>query len=309
MGVAPKARTRGVDRVPPSGAHRAETLVLHCRFIGRRPSIAVTPQVSALTMYFAFSIILCVLTAYALRGGLLRPQNAVVHSFDTTGLLMALAAFGAAGFFFGLLVGIALTFSVMLHEFGHVAAYRVAGHSDARFRLLPLIGGVAISNRQPATQAEDFFIALMGPGICVAPMVLAYTGASFYGEDYPQVSQALWVFAGLTGMLNFLNLLPLFPLDGGRCLKVLAQTFWKPAGTYAGYLMIAALAALAAWRMSPVLALFAALGLQGLSKANDPAGFQRPMTKPQGVLALCAYLSVAATHLFVGLPLIVHYIL
>ncbi|MDF1872137.1 metalloprotease [Vannielia sp.] len=258
-------------------------------------------------LLFAFA--LCAFTMFCLRGGLVSATGLRVHSLDRNGLMMGAAAFALAAWVFGPLYGIALTASVVIHEFGHVAAYRVAGHTDARFRLVPLFGGVAISNRVPDTQAESFFITLMGPGICLAPMVLSYALSDYFLWRAPEVSRALWVFAAVTGLMNFFNLLPYWPLDGGRCVKILAETFWKPLGRIAAFAMSAALAATALWMQSTLLFFFAFFSAQSLFSGQDESTFQRPMTKGQGTLAAFAYLFTLAAHFWGGYALLDRYII
>lgn len=257
-------------------------------------------------LFFALSF--CAFTAFSLRGGLIAPRGMIVHSLDTQGLLMGLAAFGLAVWFLGPIYGTAITLSVVMHEFGHVAAYRVAGHSDARFRLVPLMGGVAISNRPPDTQAESFFIALMGPGICIAPMVLAYSLSDLLAWHAPEIAHAAWVFAIVTGALNFFNLLPLWPLDGGRCVKLLTQTFWPALGPALAVVMSAAFTAMALWMQSTLLFFFALMSAQSLFSGRDEALHQHPMTRSQGVLAAGAYLFTTAAHFWGGWTLLEWYV-
>ncbi len=251
------------------------------------------------------AIFLCLTTLYALRGGLVgNGRTSTIVGFDTTSLLMGVAAVGAAVYFFDPMYGIALILSVMVHEFGHVAAYRVCGHSDARFRLIPLIGGVAISNQMPASHEKDFFITLMGPGICLAPMALAMALLEF-GWDYDTgVPQFLWTFAIVTGALNFFNLLPFWPLDGGRCLSVLCHTFAPGLAQQVTIAMSAAAVVLAIYSQSMGMAFFALMGVQHLLRGGDISRFQRPMGKTRGLLAAAAYLATLATFGMVGWPLI-----
>ncbi len=256
------------------------------------------------------AVILCLSTTYALRGGLVGQRGFLtIAGFDTNAVLMGVAAVGAAMYFFSPMYGAALIVSVMIHEFGHVAAYRVCGHADARFRLIPLIGGVAISNQVPASQEKDFFITLMGPGICIAPMVLAYaiTQTDFILATYPDVAVFLSIFATVTGALNFFNLLPFWPLDGGRSLAVLCNTFW-PAGTRQVTMAMAGAAiAIAIYSQSIAMTVFAVMGVQSLFTAQQIARFQRPMTPARGTLAAAAYLATLATFGLVGWPLLARF--
>ncbi|MEO5621410.1 MAG: metalloprotease, partial [Cypionkella sp.] len=105
---------------------------------------------------------LAALTWAILRGGWTSPQGLYLAGFDRNGLLLGVLAVTAACYFWGVLYGLALILAVVIHEFGHVAAFRVCGHADARFRLIPLMGGVAISNTIPSSSDKAFFITLMG---------------------------------------------------------------------------------------------------------------------------------------------------
>ncbi|MGL4237983.1 metalloprotease [Tabrizicola sp.] len=244
-------------------------------------------------------------TLYALRGGLVGNGRALtVAGFDTTALLMGVAAVAAAVYFFDPMYGVALILSVMVHEFGHVAAYRVCGHSDARFRLIPLIGGVAISDQVPASHEKDFFITLMGPGICIAPMVLAMALLELDWAYDSQLADFLWTFAIVTGALNFFNLLPFWPLDGGRCLSILCHTFWPGGARQVTIVMSAAAIALAVMSQSMGLTFFALMGAQNLMFGGDVAPFQRPMSKRRGALAAGAYLATIAAFGLTGWPLL-----
>ncbi len=251
--------------------------------------------------------ILCLTTLYALRGGLVGQHRFLtIAGFDANGLMLGVAAVGAAMWFFGPLYGAALIVSVVIHEFGHVAAFRVCGHSDARFRLIPLMGGVAISSQIPASQEKDFFITLMGPGICIAPMLLAMalSQTDAIWMQAPDVGVFLTIFATVTGALNFFNLLPFWPLDGGRCLSVLCNTFWPGGARQVTMAMAGAAIALAIYSQSLGLTFFAVMGVQSLFTAQQITRFQRPMGPARGALATAAYLATLATFGLVGWPLL-----
>jgi Zn-dependent protease len=248
---------------------------------------------------------LCLATLYALRGGLMGNGHVVtLAGFDGSALFMGVLAVAASVYFFGPMYGMALIVSVMIHEFGHVAAYRVCGHSDARFRLIPLIGGVAISNQLPASHEKDFFITLMGPGICIAPMVLAMALLELDWAYDSQVADFLWIFATVTGAINFFNLLPFWPLDGGRCLSVLCNTFAPGYAHQVTLGMSAAAVVLAIYTQSMGMTFFALMGAQHLIRGGDISRFQRPMSTTRGILAAAAYLATLGAFGIVGWPLI-----
>ena len=243
--------------------------------------------------------VLCLGMVHVLRGGFMSDRGLTIVGVDIEGLSMGALALLLAAVYFGPLYGIAIMLSVMVHEFGHVAAFRIAGHSDARFRLIPLMGGVAISDREPETALHDFFITLMGPGICLVPMVLAYMLIEPAAEFSHLMADFLWVFAIVTGALNFFNLLPFWPLDGGRCLRILTATFAPGTTTPITLAMSAGFAAAAVATQSLMLLVFSLMGAQALFFDVDqpaPAGSLKPR---QGLVALGAYIATASAH-FVG---------
>ncbi|SDX25469.1 metalloprotease [Litoreibacter albidus] len=252
--------------------------------------------------------VLCSLMVYTLRGGMVSDRGLTIVGMDIEGLGMGVLAFVAAAWYFGPLYGVAIVLSVMIHEFGHVAAFRIAGHDDARFRLIPLMGGVAISDRAPETQAHDFFISLMGPGICLAPMALAYALSEVVAPFAPDFAHFLWVFAIVTGALNFFNLMPFWPLDGGHCTRILTDTFAPGATRFVTLTMSAGLAALAVAMQSMALFFFAILGAQSLFSWSQTWVHRPAMTKSQGVIALGAYVFTAGAHLWGGFTMLARYL-
>jgi Zn-dependent protease len=249
---------------------------------------------------FFSSAALLTYTIYSFRAGFPRLGRPDIVGLDVEGILLALVAIVAACAVFGPMLGVALALAVALHELGHVVAYRLIGHTDARFRLIPLIGGVTISKRSPDTQAGDFFVSLMGPGFCLAPMALAYALSDMTYDIAPGMSDMLLTFAVATGALNFLNLLPFWPLDGGHCVRLLMDTFaprLAPASTIA---MSAAFAVGALWIKSLMLFLFALIGAKSIIRANETASSRHPMSLRCALLAGGAYLATGMAHLFAG---------
>jgi Zn-dependent protease len=138
---------------------------------------------------------------------------------------------GARGAAFGALVTLALFLCVVLHELGHSVAARAFGIRTKQILLLP-IGGVAELDGKARRPAHELVIALAGPMVNVviaAGLVLAL-GAGLAAGAITMPSAAaltpslttfgLVLLAG-NGMLALFNMLPLFPLDGGRVLRAL----------------------------------------------------------------------------------------
>jgi len=130
-------------------------------------------------------------------------------------------------------MGVAGTFlffaSLLLHELGHAVMARARGMEVEGITLF-IFGGMARTRRDPEWPGDEFWIAGMGP---FASLLLA---AGFYlvaalGMRWG-VGPAVTVTAETLGYLNLLlavfNLLPGFPLDGGRMLRAL---LWKGTGS------------------------------------------------------------------------------
>ena len=237
-----------------------------------------------------------------LRGGfaVAGARGFQVVGFDPNAVGMGAVAIAVAIYFYGWAFGIALILAVALHEFGHVVAYRVCGHADARFRLIPILGGVAISNQLPASQDRAFFIALMGPAICLAPMTLALALSDLIYPSAPVLSNFLNAFAMVLGSFNFFNLLPFWPLDGGRMVQILAQTFIPWATRQVSIAMTVLGAGLALLSQSYIILFFILLSWGALMQSEQILGLQRPMSKGHGLIALAAYGFTAATFFLGG---------
>ena len=141
---------------------------------------------------------------------------------------------------FALAVATALGFfgSILLHELGHafVALRRGVGISEIQ---LWIFGGVARMQRDSDSPATEFQIAVAGPLVTLAiTLVLGAVGIlaagwsdfgdAMAGDTGIAISGVLAMVAWLTtinGLLLVFNLLPAFPMDGGRIVRAIA--WWK----------------------------------------------------------------------------------
>lgn len=142
------------------------------------------------------------------------------------------SAFGAAGAAFGVLLMVLLFACVTLHELGHSIAAQRFGIPVREIVLLPL-GGVALLSRNPSKPWHELIIAAAGPlvNVVIAGILFLVTGAtaaigSFDGRALQQNAEPslstllLWLLQANVFLVIF-NLIPAFPLDGGRIFRAL----------------------------------------------------------------------------------------
>jgi Zn-dependent protease/CBS domain-containing protein len=118
---------------------------------------------------------------------------------------------------------------IVLHEFGHITMARRFGVRTPDVILLP-IGGVARLERIPEEPRQELLIALAGPAVTLAIIVLLFLAAVGTGQNVlvsdplaGNVSLVVQLLVSNALVLVF-NLFPAFPLDGGRVLRaVLAR--------------------------------------------------------------------------------------
>ncbi len=247
------------------------------------------------------AIAICVATAKALQGGW---DFAQLPKIDRKVLFLAVISVVAAVIVFGPIFGLMAIVAVIVHEMGHVMAYRVCGHLDARFRLIPLFGGVAISSRAPKTQSDDFFITLMGPAIGLGPMALSLSLSIALTDSMPFAAGLFWACGVTTAMLNLFNLLPLYPLDGGRMVRLATSSLFPAAEIFVAGGMVGLLILLAVVMKSIFVGFIALMGFQSLRVEAQRARKPVPMKKAAALLALAAYVFTFAAFLIGALPLV-----
>ncbi|MCW5687575.1 MAG: site-2 protease family protein [Pseudolabrys sp.] len=118
---------------------------------------------------------------------------------------------------------------VLLHEFGHIFTARYFGVATPYVTLLP-IGGVAQLERIPEQPGQEFLIAIAGPlvNVAIALLLIAFGGAEITQSaaasiDNGQISMVDRL-AAVNLFLALFNLIPAFPMDGGRVLRAALAT-------------------------------------------------------------------------------------
>ena len=148
---------------------------------------------------------------------------------SVTKLILAITALLSFALLFGWESGIILLVGVGIHEYGHMWAMKFCGVKTKGFYFLPFLGGVTIAEEEYRNLQKGIFIALMGPvwgfGSALLALLLALqTNIQFFYD-------AAYILA----WLNLVNLIPIFPLDGGRVLAAMSVNFSKNTATVLVY--------------------------------------------------------------------------
>ncbi|TWU23301.1 putative zinc metalloprotease Rip3 [Novipirellula galeiformis] len=176
-----------------------------------------------------------------------------VYVHWTFALLVAYVAFetrseGPAGIAFGMAQLFAVFFCVTLHEYGHALAARRFGIPTLDITLLP-IGGVARLQRMPRIAWQELVVAVAGPAVNVVIATLLLTGFYLFGgveilveildafvgprdsldaaqidaemSASPSLLSFCVILLAVNVMLVLFNMVPAFPMDGGRVLRSL----------------------------------------------------------------------------------------
>jgi Zn-dependent protease len=128
----------------------------------------------------------------------------------------------------GLITALAFFTCIVLHEFGHALVARSRGMSIRGITLF-LFGGVSELGDEPPSAGTEFLMAIAGPAVSAALAAVFWVAAALgYQGGWPHpVVIVLGYLAMINALVLAFNLIPAFPLDGGRVLR---SILWAATG-------------------------------------------------------------------------------
>lgn len=117
--------------------------------------------------------------------------------------------------------------SVLAHELGH-AFVALRNKIPVKSISLFFLGGVAEIDREPSAPGEEFRIAIAGPMVSLA-LALVFNSLAQVSSDIAFMSAAFSYLGRVNLLLGVFNLIPGFPMDGGRILRA---AIWKVTGDH-----------------------------------------------------------------------------
>ncbi|MTT32589.1 hypothetical protein GMB86_11285 [Terrilactibacillus sp. BCM23-1] len=144
----------------------------------------------------------------------------VLKAFKLSSLVSLVLSLSVYAIFYGWSFAVALMYSLILHETGHMIAAKQRGIKTSPVFFIPFIGATVGIKDEIKHSKDESYVAYAGPFLGMLATLLAIglyllTHSSLY---------ALMVYLG--SILNLFNLLPVSPLDGGRIVSAISPRIW-----------------------------------------------------------------------------------
>ena len=163
-------------------------------------------------------------------------------------VLLVLFVLDFGSFSFGLACALVLAVSITLHELGHALTARVFGY-QTRDITLSLLGGCASLIGMPRKASQEFLTALAGPLVSFALAGVGWAAVRFLPIENDWLLGVLVYVFWMNVILGGFNLLPGFPMDGGRIFRSVLRIFTtRVKATYAAMVVGRVFAVLLALR-------------------------------------------------------------
>jgi len=165
-------------------------------------------------------------------------------------MLIALAVYGSV---FGWQYGAGFIALLMIHEMGHFLAARQRTLAVSLPTFIPFVGAWIELKDQPMDVETEAYVASAGPLFGTVAATFVY----LWGREAGSGLLLAIAYAGF--FLNFFNLIPLSPLDGGRMTAILSPRIW--------FIGVPVMLALMLYRPSPLLVVICVAAIPALRKA------------------------------------------
>ncbi|MGC4034604.1 MAG: hypothetical protein QM764_01495 [Chitinophagaceae bacterium] len=130
--------------------------------------------------------------------------------------LTSLALYFIIGYYFfnkDWLLVLILTGVVVFHEMGHFLAMKLYNYTDLGIFFIPLLGAYASGTKREVSQTQSSIIILAGPVPGIIVGIILYYLALHHDSRFLEVTSTFLI------LLNVINLIPVYPLDGGQLLN------------------------------------------------------------------------------------------
>jgi Zn-dependent protease/CBS domain-containing protein len=159
------------------------------------------------------------LFAYIIGSRIESTAELLNDTFDA-GIAVGALTGGPTPWVIGVVAAVGLFACVLAHEFGHSLVAMHYGYPIDSITLW-LFGGIASLSELPEDWKQEFQIAIAGPAVSVAIGILAYGLSTVVPAGNDALAYVLLYLGVLNVALALFNLLPAFPMDGGRVLRAI----------------------------------------------------------------------------------------
>ena len=168
-------------------------------------------------------------------------------------ILLVMFVTTSGSFSFGIACALMLALSITLHELGHSLTARAFGYRT-RDITISLLGGCASLSAMPRRAWQELLTAAAGPLVSFTLSGIGYLVLKI-GLDSDWLHDVLMFFKWMNFMLGAFNLLPGFPMDGGRIFRSVIRAFMSRAkATYVamivGRVVAVGIGLLGLWRIA-----------------------------------------------------------
>lgn len=156
---------------------------------------------------------------------------ATVKVGSTLGMTLTIfASLAIYALTFGIPFAIGLVLILLIHEFGHIAACRVVGISASQPLFIPFVGAVIRLKQVPQNAKVEANVAIGGPAAGSLSALVCL--ACYLWTD----NMLLLLLSYTASILNLFNLIPCYPLDGGKIADAISAKLWWGGAVFIGAL-------------------------------------------------------------------------